>query len=218
MSKNLLTAEELAAINSGRGDAILEKPVTDDMTPDEQKAAKAYNKARKHAIRHYKMFTSIGEQQANTAAAIRQDIADGKIASEDLEKAERKAARREQLVRMQSDYQAEQTVKTSLRPFNADAAGVQIKDGIVHHGRDKWSPADVELDYVEGGQSSRLTATRIVALGVFALAFKKDKTARFIAIIPTVGAPQQVPVSKRDAAAARELVMKFDSLKRQTTA
>lgn len=103
---------------------------------------------------------------------------------------------------------------------DASFEGIVVKDGRVTHGKESVALAGARLSVDTAGDvERRITATRLVLTGPFALAFRKKKDHRELYItVENNGSMFVVPVDPKAGADARQFVAKVNSLAGPATA
>lgn len=92
--------------------------------------------------------------------------------------------------------------------------GVEVKDGEIRHGRERVPLAGARLSVDTAGElDKRITATRLILTGPFALAFRKKKDRRELYLtVEGQGAAFVVELDPKKGADARKWAAKINAL------
>lgn len=94
---------------------------------------------------------------------------------------------------------------------DASFEGYRIYGSRLAKGTKDWTVAGAKADFEHGANvGSRVTATRVVLTGVFALALKKNKNKVYVAIETRGGEQLLIEAKAKDEKKAREFVAKLN--------
>ena len=88
-------------------------------------------------------------------------------------------------------------------------AGTELKSG-----KQKWDITGARAEVEVGADRKRITATRVVALGVFALAAKKNETKVFLTITLADGEEILIETAVKNEAKARKFATAINNAAR----
>ena len=95
--------------------------------------------------------------------------------------------------------------------FDASFEGHRISGDKFTHGIKSWPIAGAKADFEHGADvGSRVTATRVMLTGVFALALKKNKNKVYVAVEFADGSQVLIEAKAKDEKKAREFASKVN--------
>lgn len=91
-----------------------------------------------------------------------------------------------------------------------------VTNNVLRTGMQHWDLTGAEATVDVGEQHKGVTAARVVALGVFALAAKKDKTRVYVTVILASGEPVMIEGAAKDEAQARKFAATINQVSKMT--